>query len=63
MAFSKNAKSFFVVFLGGSVGLLLRDVQQQCPIVVHEFGHSHRAGLVDYSPIASSAFEVVGLMD
>jgi hypothetical protein len=32
--------------------LLLGDVQQQCPIVVHEFGHSHRAGLVDCSPIA-----------
>jgi hypothetical protein len=40
------------VFFGGSVGLLLGDVQQQGPIVIHEFGYSHRASLVDCSPIA-----------
>lgn len=61
MAFSEYGESFFVVFLGRSVDLLLGDVQQQCAIVVDQLGHSHCAGLVDCISIAKSASEVVAL--
>jgi hypothetical protein len=52
VTFSEYGESFFVVFLGRSVDLLLRDVQQQGSIVVDQFGHSHCAGLVDCVSIA-----------
>lgn len=47
MALPEDSEAFFVVVFLRDGNLLLRDVEEECSVVVHEFGHSHGAGLVD----------------